>query len=104
MTGKGMYKVIAKIEEIVGECPVYRGGERIVVEGNEVNMEETDAICIPLLASLIDGVKWRQHLGMKGSGEEGWDYSKERQMCPRNAHPHGRGFAIVSWEVSPIEE
>ena len=103
MTGKQIFKVVARIDEIVGECPVYKGGEKIVIEGNRINMGETDAICLPLLCSLADGVGWRQHLGMKGSGE-GWDYSAERQKCPRSDGRHGKGFAIVAWEVLPIDK
>ena len=97
------YRVVAKIDEIIGACPVYRGGEMIVFEGMEVKKEETDAMCIPLMGTLIDGVKWRQHLGMEASGI-GWDYSKERQMCPRCGPPQGEGFVIISWEATPNEE
>jgi len=103
LTRKRIRKVIVRIDEVVGECPVYKGGEKIVIEGDEVDTDESDAVCLPLLSSLVDGVKWRQHLGMKGSGG-GWDYSKERQKCPRNDRPYGKGFAIVTWEVSPLEE
>ena len=98
------YRVVAKIEEVIGLCPVYRGGEKIVFEGMEVKRESSDSICISLMSTLLHGVKWRQHLGMEASRarERGWDYSKERQMCPRCGPPHGEGFAVIGWEAEPI--
>ena len=46
-------RVIIRVKEIRGNCAVFRGGEKIVIEGPEINLKETDRICIHALASLL---------------------------------------------------
>ncbi len=47
-------KLIIEVIEIDGNCPVYRMGERIVLdEGYKVNLKETDNICMHSLGSLL---------------------------------------------------
>ena len=48
-----MKKVIIRVKEIRGDCVVFKGGEKIVIEGAEINIKETDKICIHALASLL---------------------------------------------------
>ena len=48
-----MKKVIIRVKEIKGNCVVFKGGEKIVIEGPEINLKETDKICIHALASLF---------------------------------------------------
>lgn len=47
-------KLIIEVVEIEGECPVYRMGDRIVLDdGYKVNLKETDNICMHSLGSLL---------------------------------------------------
>jgi uncharacterized repeat protein (TIGR04076 family) len=47
-------KLIIEVEEIEGKCPVYRVGERIVLDdGYKVNLKETDNICLHSLGSIL---------------------------------------------------
>ena len=39
--------------EIRGECPVYKVGDRIVIEGAEIVLARTDAVCVHALSSLL---------------------------------------------------
>ena len=39
--------------EVKGSCPVHGVGDRIVVEGPKILLEETDAPCIHALSSLL---------------------------------------------------
>jgi len=48
-----MTKLIIEVSEIRGKCPVYKNGDKIVIDGPEIVMEETDAICIHALAPLL---------------------------------------------------
>jgi len=45
--------LIIEVSEIKGKCPVYKVGDRIVIDGPEIVLEETDAICIHALAPLL---------------------------------------------------
>ena len=47
-------KLIIEVIEINGECPVYKIGNRIVLdESYKVNLKETDNICMHSLGSLL---------------------------------------------------
>lgn len=39
--------------EIRGKCPVYKVGDRIVIDGSEIVLAETDALCVHALSSLL---------------------------------------------------
>jgi uncharacterized repeat protein (TIGR04076 family) len=47
--------VLLEIEvcEIRGRCPVYKVGDRIVVDDPEIVLERTDALCTHALSSLL---------------------------------------------------
>ena len=47
-------KLIIEVIEIKGKCPVYRVGDRIVLDdGYKINLKETDNICMHSLSSLF---------------------------------------------------
>ena len=45
--------LVIEVVEVRGKCPVYKVGDRIVIEGPEIVLEKTDAICIHALAPLL---------------------------------------------------
>ena len=52
--GCPMNKLIVKVLKIKGICPVYKVGDRIVInEGYKLNPKETDSVCMHSLASII---------------------------------------------------
>jgi uncharacterized repeat protein (TIGR04076 family) len=47
-------KLIVKVFKIKGKCPVYKMGDKIVLDkGYKVNLKETDNICMHSLSSLF---------------------------------------------------
>lgn len=47
-------KLVITVKEVSGACPVYRRGDRIVLdEGYRLNMNETKAVCMHSLASVM---------------------------------------------------
>lgn len=48
-----MAKLIIEVKEIRGNCPVYNEGDKIVIDGPEIVLEKTDALCIHALAPLL---------------------------------------------------
>ncbi len=49
-----MGKLVITVKEIVGKCPVYNPGDKIVLDnGYKINLLETDNICMHSLASII---------------------------------------------------
>lgn len=49
-----MPKLVITVREIRGTCPVYKLGDRIVLDdGYRLNLNETDAVCMHSLASIM---------------------------------------------------
>jgi uncharacterized repeat protein (TIGR04076 family) len=47
-------KLVITVDEIRGRCPVYKEGDRIVLDGGyKMNLEATDAVCMHSLASIM---------------------------------------------------
>ena len=71
------HDLVVQVEEIQGNCPVYRLGDRMVfLEGYQLDLEQTDGLCshamgplIPWLAALSKGVT-PQQLGLARGGED----------------------------------
>ena len=49
-----MDRLLITVKEIKGICPVYRIGDRIILdEGYRLNLEETDSVCMHSLSSIM---------------------------------------------------
>lgn len=49
-----MAKLIITVREIKGHCPVYKMGDRIVLdEGYRLNLKQTDNMCLHSLSSIM---------------------------------------------------
>lgn len=49
-----MQKLIIRVKEIKGNCPVYEEGDCIVLdEGYRINLKETDNLCMHSLSSIM---------------------------------------------------
>lgn len=68
-----MKTLIIIVKEIVGKCPVYKIGDKIVIEnGYKINLSKTTAICMhsltsimPYYVALSNGIKSKD-LGLAG--------------------------------------
>lgn len=72
------YRLVVKVKEIRGGCPVFRVGDQIVVEEPRVVLEETDGFCVhafgamlSVLIALCRGVSFKE-LGLARDGEVGY--------------------------------
>lgn len=49
-----MAKLVIKVVEIKGNCPVYEVGDRVVLdEGYKLDLKETDNLCMHSLGSIL---------------------------------------------------
>ncbi|MEM2863771.1 MAG: TIGR04076 family protein [Candidatus Bathyarchaeia archaeon] len=93
-------KLVIRVKEIKGRCAVFKGGEKIVVEGAEVNLREMDKICIHALASLLHYlVALREGVNPVGLG-----LSREEEkayiQCLDPGEPYTNGGTVVSpWSL-----
>ena len=90
-----MSKLIIEVFEIKGKCPVYKLGDKIVIDGPEIVLEKTDAICIHALAPLLhyvvalrDGVDPRK-LGLSKDGKYAYT------QCVDPGEPYTSGGTVI---------
>ena len=93
--GVTMTKLIIEVSEIRGKCPVYKKGDKIVIDGPEIVMEETDAICIHALAPLLHyAVALRD-----GADPRKLGLSKEKDVayiqCVDPGEPYTEGGTVI---------
>ena len=41
------------VHDIKGNCPVYKVGDRIIIQNPEIKLKETDALCIHALPTIL---------------------------------------------------
>jgi uncharacterized repeat protein (TIGR04076 family) len=49
----GFWLLEIRVHEIRGECPVYKVGDKMVIDGPKIVLEETDAVCVHALSMLL---------------------------------------------------
>jgi len=91
-----IYRLIISVKEIRGKCPVFKAGDRIVVEAPNVIPDKTDALCVHALGSMLSeiiplsrGVSFRE-LGLsRVEGEVGY------VQCLDPGPPYTSGGTVV---------
>jgi len=48
-----VHRLIVTVKEIRGECPVFKVGDRIVIEGPNIVPEKADVLCVHALGSML---------------------------------------------------
>ena len=90
------YRLVITVKEIRGNCPVFSVGDRIVIESPEIVPEETDALCVHALGSMLSmiislsrGVSFRE-LGLaKEEGDVGY------VQCLDPGSPYTPGGTVI---------
>ncbi len=79
MRDEEKYRLIITVKEIRGNCPVFKVGERIVIESPKIVVDKTDNLCIHALGCMLSmivplshGISFKQ-LGLaEKEGEKGY--------------------------------
>lgn len=98
-----MAKLVVRVKEVRGECPVHSLGDEIVIDGPEIDLKRTDRICIHALSPILhyavalrEGID-PEKLGLsKKSG-------KAYIHCPDPGEPYTRGGEVI-FEIERIED
>jgi uncharacterized repeat protein (TIGR04076 family) len=98
-----MAKLIITVKEIKGKCAVHTLGDKMVIDGPEIDLENTDRLCIHALApilhyvvSLREGID-PEKLGLTKKG------NKACIHCPDPGEPYTDGGEVV-FEVERMED
>jgi len=63
------YRLIVIVKEVRGKCPVFKVGDKIVVESPHIILKETDALCVHALGSMLSMITALSHgIGFKELG------------------------------------
>lgn len=79
-------RVVVEVVDVKGKCPVYKKGDKIVIDGGTVNLEETDAICTRIFGTGLLSYTLLMEKGHKEQMDEvkGGMYFK----CPPPGEPY----------------
>jgi uncharacterized repeat protein (TIGR04076 family) len=98
-----MTKLVIRVKEIKGECAVHSKGDRIVIDGAEIDLEKTDRICIHALAPILhyavalrEGID-PEKLGLTKKGKLAYIH------CPDPGKPYTDGGEVI-FEVERVED
>lgn len=90
------YRLVITAKEIRGKCPVFKLGDRIVVEKPRIVLKETDAVCVHALGSMLSMITALSHgisfkeLGLaKKEGDVGY------VQCLDLGTPYTNGGTVV---------
>jgi len=100
MVGEEKYRLIVSVKEIRGKCPVFKVGDKIVVESPKIVVENTDNICVhafgcvlSMIVPLSHGISFKK-LGL--ATEEG---EKGYIQCLDPGKPYTNGGTVL-FEIS----
>ncbi|CAB50298.1 TIGR04076 family protein [Pyrococcus abyssi] len=97
-----MERLVIKVIDIKGKCPIYKIGDKIIIEGPEVKLDETDALCIHAFASLLPYIiAFRK--GVKPSEIGLGDEKKAYVHCPDPGPPYTPG-GTVTFEITVVRD
>jgi len=86
-----------QVNEIRGKCPVYREGDRIIVDDPEIDLERTDALCTHALSTLLHYTTILERnwcpveLGLTVDGDEEHAY----MQCVDPGEPYTEGGTVI---------
>lgn len=93
-----------RVHEIMGNCPVYREGDRIIINDPEIDLERTDALCTHALSTILHYTtilerKWCPvELGLTVEGDDEHAY----MQCVDPGEPYTDGGTVI-FRVQRIE-
>jgi len=98
-----MAKLIITVKEIKGKCAVHSLGDRIVIDEAEIDLKNTDRLCIHALAPILhyavglrEGVE-PEKLGLTKKGNKAYIH------CPDPGEPYTDGGSVV-FEAERVQD
>ena len=80
------HKTVIEVTKISGKCPIYKVGDKAVIEDSALNLKETDAVCMKAIGH------WNYWLLYDAGGEEdakaGVVEGFDEFQCPELGEPY----------------
>ena len=80
------HKTVIEVTKITGKCPVYKVGDKAVIENSALNVKETDALCLKAIGNANYWLVYDagDEDDIKAGTVEGFDEYK----CPELGEPY----------------
>ncbi len=56
-----VYRLVVTVKEVRGRCPVFKVGDKILIESPKIVPEKTDALCVHALGSMLSMIVALSH-------------------------------------------
>lgn len=56
-----VYRLVVTVKEVRGRCPVFKVGNKLVIESPKIVPEKTDALCVHALGSMLSMIVALSH-------------------------------------------
>ncbi|MEM2916873.1 MAG: TIGR04076 family protein [Candidatus Bathyarchaeia archaeon] len=90
------FRLTVKVKEIRGKCPVFKLGDKIVVEEPEILVKETDALCVHALGSMLSMiVPLSRGISFKTLGLAKEDENIGYVQCLDPSFPYTAGGTVI---------
>jgi uncharacterized repeat protein (TIGR04076 family) len=88
-------RLIVEVAEVRGNCPVHAVGDKIVIQGPRIVLEQTDNLCIHALASLLHyAVPLREGISPEKLGLSS-DEENAYIQCLDPGEPYTEGGTVI---------
>jgi len=96
MSKERKYRLIITVKDIRGNCPVFKVGDRIVVESPRIIVEKTDNICVHALGSMLSMiVPLSRGISFKSLGLTRKEEEKGYLQCLDPGKPYTDGGTVL---------
>jgi uncharacterized repeat protein (TIGR04076 family) len=92
-----MYRLIIRVKEIKGKCPVFKVGDKIVIESPKIVVHETSNLCVHALGCMLSmivplshGISFKE-LGLTKNEKEERGYIQ----CLDPGEPYTSGGTVL---------
>ena len=96
MSEERKYRLIITVKEIRGNCPVFKVGDRIVMESPRIIVKKTDNICVHALGSMLSMiVPLSRGISFKSLGLTRREEEKGYLQCLDPGKPYTDGGTVL---------
>lgn len=89
------YKIIAKVKDIKGYCPIYRVGDSFIIEWFYIRSEASSNVCLHALSSMLTLISAFIHGSSAKSLGIGFGDDVGYIQCPDPGPPYTKGGTVI---------
>ena len=96
MPGKEKYRLVITVKKIRGNCPVFKVGDKTVIDSPKIVVSETDNICIHALGCMLSMIVPLSHgISFKKLGLAREEDEKGYVQCLDPGKPYTDGGTVL---------